>query len=114
VVTNTKKFKSVRAAAEKAFFTHGLQNTVDKTGVLIFLSVEERKIEILGDEGINAKIEQSTWDSFVEKLAIKIREGQPAQGICDLIAEIGVILTQYFPIQPDDENELSNDVIIED
>ena len=114
VVNNTKKFKTVRAAAEKAFFKYGLNTTVDQTGVLIFLSVEEKRIEILADTGINAKVEQSTWDALIDKLAIKIRDGHPGQGICDLVAEIGVVLTQHFPIQPDDDDELSNDVIIED
>jgi len=113
VMSNSKKFESVHKHAEEAFRKYGLQNTKDATGVLIFLSVEEKRIEILADKGINEKVEQSTWDNMVNGLIIKIRQNGTCQGLCDLVAEVGKYLTEYFPIQPDDVNELSNEVIVE-
>jgi uncharacterized membrane protein len=114
VVSNSKKYEGdVRKNAEEAFRKYGLQNTKDGTGVLIFLSVEERRIEILADKGINEKVAQSTWDAMINGLIIKIRQNGACQGICDVVAEVGKYLTEHFPIQPDDVNELSNEVIVE-
>jgi putative membrane protein len=113
VVSNSKKFESVRKHAEDAFRKYGLQNTIDATGVLIFISVEEKRIEILADKGINEKVEQSTWDAMVNGLIIKIRQNGTCKGLCDLVAEVGKYLTEYFPIQPDDKDELPNEVIVE-
>ena len=114
VVGNSKKFESVHKHAVEAFGKYGLHNTIDKTGVLIFLSVEEKRIEILADSGINAKVEQKTWDTMVTKLAENIRSGGSCKGICDLVKEVGELLTLHFPIQPGDENELSNEVVVEE
>jgi putative membrane protein len=114
VVSNSKKYEGdVRKNAEEAFRKYGLQNTKDATGVLIFLSVEERRIEILADKGINEKVAQSTWDAMINGLIIKIRQDGTCQGICDVVTEVGKYLTEYFPIQPDDVNELSNEIIVE-
>lgn len=114
VVANSQKFKSVRAHGAESFKKYGLNNTIDKTGILIFLSIEERRIEILADSGINAKVEQETWDTMVAKLAESIRNGGICQGICDLVKEVGELLTLHFPIQSDDINELPNEVIVEE
>lgn len=114
VVANSLRFKNVHAHAIESFAKYGLHNTIDKTGVLIFLSVDEKRIEILADEGINAKVEQETWDTMVTKLAENIRNNGTCKGICDLVEEVGELLTIYFPIQPDDKNELSNEVVVEE
>lgn len=114
VVSNSKKFESVHAHAVEAFGKYGLNNTIDKTGILIFLSVEEKRIEILADSGINAKVEQETWDTMVTKLAENIRSGGTCKGICDLVKEVGELLTVHFPIQPEDKDELSNEVMVEE
>lgn len=117
VVANSKKYEGdnhIRKHAEKAFRQYGLQNTKDATGVLIFISVEEKRIEILADKGINEKVEQSTWDNMLNGLIIKIRQNGTCQGICDLVAEVGKYLTAHFPIQPGDENELSNEIVVEE
>ncbi len=116
VVGDSKKYKGenpVRTHAIEAFHKYGLANTKDKTGVLIFLSVKEQRIEILADEGINAKVEQKTWDQLIKKLIMSIRLGETCKGICEVVEQVGEILTLYFPIQADDKNELPNEVIIE-
>jgi uncharacterized membrane protein len=114
VVPSSRRFKNVRAHAEKAFRQYGLQNTKDATGVLIFISVEEKRIEILADKGINEKVEPFTWDNMLNGLIIKIRQDGTCQGIVDLVDEVGKYLTAHFPIQPGDDNELSNEVVIEE
>ena len=107
-----------RAAVEveRAAFTHfyaaGLQATRDATGVLIYISVLERRVWILGDRGINEKIPQQTWQAFVSRLTAGIREHRQCAALCATIEEIGSLLHTHFPPKDDDRNELS-DLIIE-
>ncbi len=113
VANNSKNFESTRKHAEEAFRRYGLHLTKDQTGILIFISVEEKRIEILADKGIDAKVPQFTWDNMVNRMIIRIRSNATCQGICELVQEAGKLLTTHFPIQPDDVNELPNEVIEE-
>lgn len=116
VAKNSRKFKGenpVYDHAVAAFHQYGLANTKDKTGVLIFLSIKERKIQILADTGIDTKVEQQTWDLMVQHLSINIREGNACKAICDVVHQVGEVLNMHFPIQQDDKNELSNEAVVE-
>ena len=116
VAKNSRKFKSenpVYDHAVSAFHKYGLTNTKDKTGVLIFLSIKEHRIQILADTGINAKVEQTVWDSMVSHLATNIVEGNTCPAIIDVVKKSGEILAQHFPIQSGDVNELPNEVVVE-
>ncbi len=113
VAKNSRKFKTVYDHAVAAFHQYGLANTKDKTGVLIFLSIKERKIQILADTGINEKVQQTVWDFMVQQLSTNIREGNTCNAICEVVDHVGELLTLHFPMQSNDTNELPNDVIVE-
>ena len=99
-----------RAALE--FFACGLNKTKRHTGVLIFLSLMERKCVVLVDEGIAAKLPQTAWQGLVDKVILGIRSGRPASGLVEAIGEAGTILTEHFPVREKHENQLSNQLII--
>ena len=102
----------VERAAFTHFFTEGLHTTREATGVLIFLSVLERRVWILGDRGINARIQPKSWQEFVDRLTAGIRAGHGCTALCTVIAEIGDLLADRFPPRPDDRNELEDLVIV--
>lgn len=102
----------VERAALAHFYAAGLQATRDANGVLIYISVLERRVWILGDRGINDKLPQQTWQAFVGRLTAGIKEQQQGAALCAIIAEIGSLLHVHFPPRDDDRNELS-DLIIE-
>lgn len=106
----------VAAEVEKAAFTHffaaGLHRTREATGILIYISVLERRVWILGDRGINEKLAPQTWKEAVDRLATGIRLKRQAVALCATIEEIGALLHTHFPPKDDDRNELS-DLIIE-
>lgn len=102
--------KEVRELAEKEFKKLGMTGTRDKTGILIFLLLGERKFYILADEGINSKVPQDTWDKVRDEIQNNFREGKFSSGIIKGIERIGNILSEHFPIRKDDTNELSNKV----
>jgi len=109
-----RKEEAVRLRAERAFFERGLYRTKKNTGVLFFVSLLERKVWVLADKGIYQKIDQDTLNRFAKQVSRGIKEGRACDALSQAIQEIGGYLTKYFPITPDDTNELSDDVITEE
>ena len=102
----------VERAAFTHFFTEGLHTTREATGVLIFLSVLERRVWILGDRGINARIQPKSWQECVDRLTAGIRDNHRCDALCTVIGEIGEVLADRFPPRSDDRNELEDLVIV--
>ena len=84
-----------------------------RNGVLIFLAIEDRKISILGDKGINDLVEPDFWDSIKNNMVDQFKKEQFTVGLCQGIEMIGVKLKNHFPYQKDDVNELTNDISFE-
>lgn len=90
----------------------GMHNTKEGTGVLLFILFSERKLQILADKGIYARLPQEGWDLLAIEIAAHFRSGNFADGICHGIRECGTLLAREFPHQPDDVDELPDDVSI--
>jgi len=84
--------------------------TKERNGVLIYLAFNDRKLAILGDEGIDKKVANDFWDSTKEQLILDFKNNQFIPGIIKSINEVGVRLKEYFPHQADDIDELSNEI----
>lgn len=96
----------VHRRALRAFFERGLHRTREENGILIFISLLEHKVWILGDRGINAVIPPERWTSLATALVSGIREGRMAEALVATITEAGDILQDHFPSRKDDSNEL--------
>lgn len=88
------------------FIAEGLTETKKRTGVLIYVSLFEHRVEILGDRGIHAKVDNDYWDSLCDALSKRIAEGRITDGIVEATRNIGAKLREHFPREADDENEL--------
>jgi putative membrane protein len=106
-----RKNEAVVQRALKGFYDKGLYRTRDNTGVLFFISILERKVWVLADKGISAKIEQQTMNRFASTVTQGIKEGRACDALCQTINDIGQILAEHFPVRTDDTNELSDEVI---
>ena len=96
----------VRRQAMRVFYEKGLHRTRDANGILIFISLLERKVWILGDCGINAVIPPEHWVARASALSSGIRQGHLTEALVGVITEVGDVLRQHFPSRPDDVNEL--------
>jgi putative membrane protein len=101
----------VEEAAITHFFDQGLYRTRDQTGVLVLISVFERRVWVLADRGIDAKVSESQWDDIVKMITDGIKQKRPADAICAAVEKIGELLKTHFPIKPDDTDELKNLII---
>jgi putative membrane protein len=103
----------VNERARLAFFAEKVSTTRDRTGILIFLSLLERRVIVLGDDGINAKVEQREWDAIVAMIVSGIRSGRPSEGLLSAIKACGSLLaTDDLPRRSGDTNELSDTIRI--
>jgi putative membrane protein len=112
-ITKAEITEEVEEAALTSFYRNGLNNTRDRTGILIFISVFERKAYVLADEGINAKVDTAVWQELVELVVNGIKEHRQAEGICRAVGRCGELIQEHFPIKKDDTDELDN-LIVED
>ena len=101
----------VRDRALRAFYENSLHRTRDETGILIMISLAEHRVQVLADRGIDEKVEPETWDRVVQMILLGIRSGGGCDAFCEAIERCGRILTEHFPIKPDDTDELDNRLI---
>ncbi|OQX63581.1 MAG: hypothetical protein B5M56_02305 [Desulfococcus sp. 4484_241] len=101
----------VDEAAFVHFYKHGLHKTREQTGILIFISVFERKVVMLADSGINEKVAGGQWDEIVAGLVSGIKAGRQVDAICNAVEKTGAILARFFPVRPDDTDELENLIV---
>jgi putative membrane protein len=112
-ITKAEITEEVEEAALTSFYRNGLDNTRDRTGILIFISVFERKAYVLADEGINAKVDKAVWQEVVDLVVSGIKKHEQAEGICRAVRRCGQLIHEQFPIKADDTDELGN-LIVED
>ena len=101
----------VRAQALTVFKVTTQQRTAAGTGVLIYLSEEERMAEIIAEAGIYAKVDENVWHYAMVALIADVRLGRVADGMIAAITHVGDILAAHFPRDPNDVNELPDRVI---
>lgn len=100
-----------RRRAEVAFLEEEVFRTRDRTGILLFLSLFEHRVVVLGDTGINQKVKQEEWDGIAAKLAAGIRAGRSGAALLEAIGECGHLLERRgVALQPGDVNELSDEL----
>ena len=109
-----KRKKSICELSEEEFIRLGINKTRDNTGILIFIILESRQFYILADNGIIEKVPQTTWDLIRDEMQGMFVKGEFCKGILHGLAEVGTILSKHFPVKPDDKNEISDRVRIED
>jgi len=107
--------RAVMARARQAFLEEEVFATRERTGILIFLALFERRAVVMGDEGINRAVAQEEWQEIVDALSEGIGSGRAAEALIRAIGDCGRILeTHGVEIRPDDTNELADGLRMED
>ncbi len=87
-----------------------MYKTKERNGVLIYIAMKSHKFAIIGDSGINEKVEENFWDQERELLLTHLKEGNIAEGLISVIEMAGNNLKKHFQYQTDDTNEQSNEI----
>jgi putative membrane protein len=101
--------RRVAQRAGEAFIAEEVFATRDRTGILLFLSVFERRVLVVGDSGISAHVRKEDWETVVRHVTDGLRTGKPAEGLIAGLSLCGTLLQQHgVTRKSDDTNELPN------
>jgi len=111
LVPRAVKQRRANRLANLLFLQHGVHQTEQRNGLLLFVSVAERYVEIMADKGINDRVPQDTWRHIVDEFVNHVKQGQIAKGFAEAVDQSGALLKEHFPIEAGDKNELPNHLI---
>jgi uncharacterized membrane protein YgcG len=100
--------QTARQRAVEVFSQLRVWDTEHNSGVLIYVQLVDRKVEILADRGISALVPQAEWDAICRRLEQCYRKGEFEQGTLAAIEEITTRLARHFPPRATNPDELPN------
>ena len=101
---------SARQRALDVFSLLKVWDTKNNNGVLIYLLLADKDVEIIADRGINEKVKQSEWQRICKKMEQHFAKGEFEEGVMHGINAISKLLNTHFPNR--DQDELSNKPVI--
>lgn len=103
----TEKFcaKAVRTSAAAMFYDAGIANTHAEMGVLIYLSLLERRLELIADRGVLKAVPPLEWNQQLFELQQAGRSAQP-ESLTEAIQHLGSLLKEHVPATGENPNEL--------
>jgi len=105
--------QSPRARAEEVFSQLRVWDTVENSGVLLYVNWADRNIEIVADRGVSARVTQDEWEAVCLAIEQSFRAGQFEQGLVEGIRQITRLLVMHFPVSSgNNADELANRPVI--
>jgi putative membrane protein len=105
------KHRRVRRRAIAIFQAAAAGRTTGRTGILIYLSLAERRAEIVADQAILKVTDDHTWGEAMTALLTDVRAGRIGDGIVAAVARVGAVLSEHFPRSAADLNEIPDELI---
>ena len=103
---------TTRQRALALFAEHGVWDTEDNCGVLIYVNLAEHKVEIVGDRNVNRKIDSATWQAVCRTMTEGFARGNFHDSSIAAVEQVNALLRQHFPANGDRANELSDQPIL--
>jgi len=98
-----------RARAINLFSALNVWDTADNSGVLLYVLLAERSIEIVADRQVHELAQDETWNSIIKQLELEFKNENHAQGLLTIIETLNSLLARHFPaVTPRIKNELTN------
>ncbi len=113
-ISRSEMEEEVERGAAAAFHRFRVRRTAAGTGVLIYVSLYERMVRVLGDDAINEKVSAAEWSTICNRAVEGLRQERGADGLAAAIREAGELLRRHFPRQPGDRDELGNQLHLVD
>ena len=108
LTSRERRTKQVQAAAELAFFRQGVSLTRSRTGLLLFLSLQEGDGALLGDVGVRKAIPGDLMGKLTLKLRESARAKDPVEATLSFLADLCEPLSKFVPFNENNPNELPN------
>ena len=106
------KHRSSRRRAEDLFSSLKVWDTERNTGVLIYVQLFSRHIDIVADRGIAAKVRQDEWDAVCRAMESSFMKKEFLKGSLEALERVTRLLAQHFPSKDGGANELSDRPVV--
>lgn len=103
---------SARRRAIDVFSELRVWDTESNNGVMIYLLLADRDIEIIADRGVNSLAGDAYWEEICQKMERSFREGEFVEGVLDGIQTISKLLEKHYPKSKGNPNELPNEPVV--
>ncbi len=104
---------TARARAVDVFSQLAIWDTEHNNGVLIYLLLADRDVEIVADRGVHARVGSAGWEAICRDMEAEFRAGRFEAGVLLGIARITAILQQHFPLRHgENPNELADAPVV--
>ena len=104
--------QSPRERAEEVFSELAVWNTELRNGVLIYVLMADRDVEIVADRGAAARIPAADWEAACRLVEGHFRDGRFQEGAVAGVAAVGALLERNFPARPVNPNEQPNQGVL--
>lgn len=111
ILPQNYKYRKASLYAKEQFNNLGLNRTKSKQAIMFFISLDERYVKIITDSEISKEIPNEFWQQLVFEFAEDVKKEDFLNGYLKALRTSKAILIKHFPIQSNDENQLSNEVI---
>ena len=95
-----------RTRAKEVFALHGVWNTEENNGVLIYLLLADRRVEIVADRGVDRRAGSGEWERICRMMESHFRDGRYAEGAIAGVAAVSALLEKHFPADGAHRNEV--------
>jgi uncharacterized membrane protein len=99
---------SSRERAREVFAQQGVWNTEENNGVLLYVLLADRRVEIVADRGIDGKVAGEDWQRIVRAVEGHFRDGRYEEGAVAGVRSVAELLAAHFPVRHGERNELSD------
>ncbi|MGH8750608.1 MAG: TPM domain-containing protein [Burkholderiales bacterium] len=104
--------QTARQRAHQVFSQLRVWDTEHNNGVLIYLLLADRDVEIVADRGVHARLGNVGWEEICRRMEKSFRAGQFEQGVIAGVEAVAGHLEQHYPAQPTQSNELPDTPVI--
>ncbi len=101
-----------RQRAHHVFSLLRLWDTQDNSGVLLYLQLAERRVEIVADRGIAARVDAGQWQQICTDFSADIAGSEPELAVIACVARINALLTTHFPAEADNPREFPDEPVV--
>jgi putative membrane protein len=105
-----RRRRRVVTSARAAFYEKGIRMTTDRTGMLVYISLLERAVEVVIDNGVRDAVPKTEWALATARIESTLRHTMDANAVAEKIADLGRICEAVMIRSEDDVNELPDEV----
>jgi uncharacterized membrane protein len=95
-----------RERARQVFALHGVWNTEENIGVLVYVLLADRAVEIVADRGISGRVGEAEWAAVCRSMEASFRDGRFEEGAVEGVRAVSAVLGRHFPGRETSRNEL--------